>query len=72
MENNWKTIEIVKIYFNTNDSFITYNCVIKTYFIRLLQKKWKYYLKKRNKYLHSYKIINDLRDREIGKIKIKI
>ena len=69
MENNWKTIEIVKIYFNTNDSFITYNCVIKTYFIRLLQKKWKYYLKKRNKYLHSYKIINDLRDREIGKIK---
>lgn len=67
IKNNWQTIEIIKINININNYFISYNCVIKTYFIRLIQRQWKYYLHRRNRYLLSYKMINDLLDREIGK-----
>jgi len=69
MENNWQNIEIIKVQYSIDNSFITYNCIVKTHFIRLLQKKWKYYLQRRNKYLVSSKFFYDLRDREIGIIK---
>ena len=68
-ENNWQTIEILKIKYDTNNNFTLYKCILKTHFIRLLQKKWKNYLAKKKKYLASSKIIYDLRNREIGIIK---
>ena len=54
----------------TSDNiFAIYGCIIKTYYIKIIQKKWKNYLKIKKKYLNSIQIINDLQKREIGKIK---
>lgn len=67
IENNWQTIEIFKTNFYKSNNYIIYNCIIKTYFIKIIQIKWKKYIKKRNKYLSSLQFIIDLRNREIGK-----
>jgi hypothetical protein len=64
MENNWERIEILKIRYVDYQSFIIYSTIIKTFYLKILQRKWKNYLQRRNKYVKSSKIINDLRKRE--------
>jgi hypothetical protein len=64
MENNWQRIEIFKIKYIDFNNFTIYSTIIKTFYLKILQRKWKNYLQRRNKYINSNKIIYDLKKRE--------
>ena len=63
--NNWQRIEIFQINYDKYNNFIIYTAIIKTYYIRILQRKWRKYLKNRNKYFFSSKFIIDFKNREL-------
>ena len=71
IEPNWRRLEIIKIDIKTDlNGFKTYNCILKTYYIRLVQRTWKRVFKElKNIINNTYLIINYIKQREIGLIK---
>ena len=68
---NWKQIELMKIYFKEVDGFILYTCILKTHYLRIIQRRWKRLLKERKKLLNSGYFIQMLKQRELGILKLR-
>jgi hypothetical protein len=68
---NWQRIEIIKIDYKIDiNGFTIYYCILKTYYIRLVQRTWKRVFRERQRLLNNSSwIINNLQKREIGIIK---
>jgi len=53
---NWENIEILQFVFGYTDSgFLYYTCVLKTHFLRLLQRRWKRIFRERRLILNDTK-----------------
>lgn len=65
---NWQRIEIIKIDYKIDiNGFTIYYCILKTYYIRLVQRTWKRVFRERQRLLNNSSwIINNLKKREIG------
>lgn len=57
-------IEIIKVYVLPDD---TYVCILKTYYIRIIQRRWKKVFKERQHYISERKTLQKLWDYSIGK-----
>jgi hypothetical protein len=68
---NWQRIEIIKLdYKKDSDGFDTYFCILKTHYIRLVQRTWKRVFRERKRLLNDTNwIISNLKNRELGLIK---
>lgn len=68
---NWQSIEIMKLdWKKDSNGFNIYFCILKTYYIRLVQRTWKRVFRERQRLLNNSSwIINNLQKREIGIIK---
>tara|TARA_B110000971_G_C19958666_1_gene476867 strand:- start:55 stop:534 length:480 start_codon:yes stop_codon:yes gene_type:complete len=67
---NWQRIEIMKLDCKKNiNGLDIYFCILKTHYIRLVQRTWKRVFKERQRHLNdSNWIISNLRKRELGLI----
>ena len=63
---NWERLEIMQIK-HINTEWKYYTCIIKTYYLKLIQRIWKKKLMERKKKLESNLMIKILREREYGK-----
>jgi hypothetical protein len=65
---NWQRIEIMKLDCKKDSNgFNIYFCILKTYYIRLVQRTWKRVFRERQQLLNNFSwIINNLKKREIG------
>jgi hypothetical protein len=69
-EPNWMQTELLQLQLIpiSNRSWFYYNCIIKTYFLRLLQKKWKSFYYRRKKCIENSAIMSKfIYERQIGK-----
>jgi hypothetical protein len=57
-------IEIIKVIVFPDE---TYTCVLKTYYIRIIQRRWKKVFKERQCYISERKTLQSLWDYSIGK-----
>jgi hypothetical protein len=60
---NWQRIEIMELVLTNNQDvpWVTRNCVFKTHYLRLVQRKWRSILKERRSLIYPI-----LRKRELG------
>jgi hypothetical protein len=61
----------MKIYFKEVDGFVLYTCILKTHYLRLIQRRWKRLLKERKIFLNSGYLIEMLKQRELGILKLR-
>jgi len=68
---NWQRLEIIKLDFtkSIDNDFVIYTCILKTHYIRLIQRKWRNILEQRKNLLNYSSIIKNIFNREIGKTK---
>lgn len=57
-------IEIIKVIVYPDES---YTCILKTYYIRMIQRRWKKVFKERQRYISERKTLQKLWDYSIGK-----
>jgi hypothetical protein len=69
---NWRSNDIVKLVWEPVHGLIPqlfyYTCVLKTHYLRLVQRRWRLIFKKRRDVLQSKAFFLYLRDRERGGI----
>jgi hypothetical protein len=65
---NWKRLEIMKMEFEPMDRgpWLCYTCVLKTHYLRLVQRRWRSILQQRRALLQQ-QALSYLRHRERGK-----
>jgi len=65
---NWKRVEIMKMDFKKASNCVDYpiyTCVFKTYYLRIVQRRWKTIFRERQKLLNNTKwIIQGLREQQ--------
>lgn len=65
---NWKRMEIMKMEFEPLDRgpWLCYTCILKTHYLRLVQRRWRSILQQRRSLLQQ-QALSYLRNRERGK-----
>lgn len=65
---NWKRVEIMKMEFKTVSNCVDYpiyTCVFKTYYLRIVQRRWKTIFRERQQFFQNTKrIIQGLREQQ--------
>jgi len=65
---NWKRVEIMKMEFKTVKGlvgYMEYTCVFKTYYLRIVQRRWKTIFRERQQFFQNTKrIIQGLREQQ--------
>lgn len=69
VEPNWNKIEILQFNFIKTNTWFYYSCIIKTFYLKIIQRTWKKIFKQRKEILNNQKkIILFLNKRQLGKI----
>lgn len=64
---NWPRLEIMQMDFNRQGGFLYYSCIFKTFYLRLVQRRWKQIFKERQSILGNTKTVHDyLTQRQSG------
>ena len=62
---NFSKIHIMQLSIIKDDGYLIYSAIIKTYWIRLIQRHWRHVMKKRAEIFNKIRSINNLKYREI-------
>jgi hypothetical protein len=64
---NWPRLEIMKMDFHKQGGFLYYSCIFKTFYLRIIQRRWKNIFKQRIAILANTKTIhNFITQRQCG------
>lgn len=67
---NWPRLEIMKMDFHHQGGFLYYSCIFKTFYLRLVQRRWKKIFKEKQAILsNTKKVYNYLTQRQCGEQK---
>jgi hypothetical protein len=62
----WHQLEIIKLQCIPYKRWVLWTCVFKTHYLRLIQRRWRNVLKKRQECVTSAAFMRQLRRRELG------
>ena len=69
----WHRLEILKLQCTPYKRWVVWTCVLKTHYLRLIQRRWRNVLKKRREVVTSAALIKQVRRRELGyRVKIEV